>query len=67
MARRLVRMQTLLLISFLLLRDAKNAPERICICERFLGEYLPEVKCHHQIVMAGDRGCIAQADDILKL
>lgn len=67
MARRLVRMQTLVLISYLLLRDAKNAPERICICERFIGEYLPEITRQHQTVMAGDRGCIAQAEEILEL
>jgi len=67
MARRLVRMQTLVLISYLLLRDAKNAPERICICERFIGEYLPEITRQHQTVMAGDRGCIAQAGEILEL
>ena len=67
MARRLVRMQTLVLISYLLLRDAKNAPERICLCERFLGEYLPKINCQHQIVMAGDRACIAQANEILEL
>ncbi|MFA6930773.1 MAG: acyl-CoA dehydrogenase family protein [Lentisphaeria bacterium] len=67
MARRLVRMQTLVLISYLLLRDAKKTPERVCLCERFLGEYLPETACHQQIIMAGDRGAITDVEALLNL
>lgn len=67
MARRLVREQTIVLISYLLIRDAKETADRICICERFIGEYLPELRCHQQIIMSGDRSCLEDAEKLLHL
>ncbi|NLF94066.1 MAG: acyl-CoA dehydrogenase [Oligosphaeraceae bacterium] len=67
MSRRLVRMQTLVLISFLLLRDARQQPQRLCLVERCLGEYLPEVAYLLQVVKNGDRGALSRAAELLQL
>jgi alkylation response protein AidB-like acyl-CoA dehydrogenase len=67
MARRLVHIQTIVLISYLLLRDAKNAPERTSLCERFIGDYLPDVAYQHKIIHAWKNDCMAQAEEILEL
>jgi len=67
MSRRLVRMQTLVLISFLLLRDARQQPQRLCLVERCLGEYLPEVAFLLQVVQNGERGALSRAAELLQL
>lgn len=67
MATRLVRIQTIVLISYLLLRDAKSAQERIALCERFIGDYLPEVAYQHKIIHDWKKDCLAQAETILEL
>ncbi len=67
MARKLVRMQTLVLISYLLLRDAQQDHRRLCLVERCFGEYHPEVACLLQMVKNGDRGALSGANALLAL
>ncbi|MDD4097690.1 MAG: Acyl-CoA dehydrogenase C-terminal domain-containing protein, partial [Lentisphaeria bacterium] len=50
MARRLVRMTTLVYVSYLLLRDAQRDGERLATARRFIWEFLPEVGMHDRIV-----------------
>ena len=50
MARRLVRMTTLVYVSYLLLRDAMRDGARLAIARRFIWEFLPEVGMHDRIV-----------------
>ena len=50
MARRLVRMTTLVYISYLLLRDAQRDLARLAMARRFIWEFLPEVGMHDRII-----------------
>ncbi|NLF60597.1 MAG: acyl-CoA dehydrogenase [Lentisphaerae bacterium] len=49
-ARRLVRMATLVYVSYLLLRDAMRDNARLTIARRFIWEFLPEVGMHDRVV-----------------
>ncbi|HQL08448.1 MAG TPA: acyl-CoA dehydrogenase family protein [Lentisphaeria bacterium] len=50
LARRMVRMESLIFVSLLLLRDAQRAPARRALAERFIWEFLPEVAMQATIV-----------------
>ncbi len=53
MAVHAVRLETIVFIGYLLLKDTIEAPERLVIAEEFLAEYLPEFKMHHAAIMNG--------------
>ena len=50
LSRRIVRGQTIVLASLLLLRDATRDPSRLAIARRFLWEFLPEAEMHAAVV-----------------
>ncbi|NMA43101.1 MAG: acyl-CoA dehydrogenase [Oligosphaeraceae bacterium] len=67
MARRLVAMQTVVLIACLLLRDAGNNQERQQLCRCFIDMYLPEINCHYQIITAEEKVTAEQKEKILEM
>jgi len=66
-ARRLVRMQTLVFVAALLLRDAKLDSRRLCLLQRFLAEYMPEITMHLLAVKEGPAPVIETANSLLSL
>ncbi|MBN2450233.1 MAG: acyl-CoA dehydrogenase family protein [Lentisphaeria bacterium] len=67
MARRLCRMETLVLIGYLLLRDALRDKARECVAERFVIDWLPEVNEHYEVVDSNDYSLIDTHEQILAL
>jgi hypothetical protein len=51
LARRMVRMESLIFVSLLLLRDAHRDPARCELAERFIWEFLPEVAMQATVVI----------------
>lgn len=66
MARRLVRMQTLVLVAYLMLRDSLAEPARLPVTVRFIDEYLPEIDMHWRSVTSGNHEWLDQTAEILR-
>ncbi|MDY0176957.1 MAG: acyl-CoA dehydrogenase family protein [Lentisphaeria bacterium] len=67
MARRLVAMQTSILIAYIMLRDARNQPDRQSLCQCFVDMLLPEINKHSQIIHAAEKIDAAEKEKILGL
>ena len=65
MARSLVEMETMVLVSLLLLRDAALDDSRAAIAERYVLDSLPEFAARRQRILSGDRSLIERKQDIL--
>lgn len=65
MARRLVRMQTLVLVAYLMLRDTLAEPARLPVTIRFIDEYLPEIDMHWRSVTSGSHEWLDHTTEIL--
>ncbi len=67
MARRLCEMETTVLISYLLLRDALEDKTREGLAERFILDYLPEVNAHYEVISGNDYSLIDGHEAIMAL
>ncbi len=67
MARRLCRMETLVLTAYLMLRDAVRDPGRQAAAERFVLDWLPEVNEHYEVIDRHDVSLIDNHEQILGL
>ncbi len=65
MARSLVEMETIVLVSLLLIRDAAQDGARAAIAERYVLDSLPEFAARRQKILSGDRSLIERKQDIL--
>ncbi len=66
-ARRLVRMQTLVYLGTLLLRDTYAQPARRCLLDRYLAEYIPEIIMHGKAIRRGATPYLASSSQLLSL
>jgi alkylation response protein AidB-like acyl-CoA dehydrogenase len=67
MARRLCRMETIVLVSYLLLRDATKDKSRQAVAERFVLDWLPEVNEHYEVIERHDVSLIDNHEQVLAL
>jgi alkylation response protein AidB-like acyl-CoA dehydrogenase len=67
MARRLCEMETIVLASYLLLRDAVQDKKRDVLAERYVLDMLPTVDLHAAVVCSGDLSLIDRHQEILAL
>ena len=67
MARRLCRMETIVLVSYLLLRDATKDKARQTAAERFVLDWLPEVNEHYEVIERNDVSLIDNHEQVLAL
>lgn len=67
MARRLCRMETIVFVAYLLLRDALKDKDRAPVAERFVLDMLPEVDAHYNAVDSHDLSLIDDHELILGL
>jgi len=67
MARPLCRMETIVLVSYLLLRDATRDRARAVVAERFVLDWLPEVNAHYEVIERHDVSLIDSHEQILAL
>lgn len=67
MARRLCRMETIVLVSYLLLRDATKDKTRQAVAERFVLDWLPEVNEHYEVIERHDVSLIDNHEQVLAL
>jgi alkylation response protein AidB-like acyl-CoA dehydrogenase len=67
MARRLCRMETIVLLSYLLLRDATKDKTRQAVAERFVLDWLPEVNEHYEVIERNDVSLIDNHEQVLAL
>lgn len=67
MARRLCEMETLVFVSYLLLRDAHLDSAREAIAERYVLDAIPLVDLHHEVITSGDMSLIDRRREILDL
>jgi 3-(methylthio)propanoyl-CoA dehydrogenase len=67
MARRLCRMETIVLVSYLLLRDATRDKARHAVAERFVLDWLPEVNGHYEVIERNDVSLIDNREQVLAL
>jgi alkylation response protein AidB-like acyl-CoA dehydrogenase len=65
MASRLCNMETVVLISYLMLRDARKDKARLPLVQRFVLDMLPTVDLEYEVVTRGDLSLIDQHRDIL--
>jgi alkylation response protein AidB-like acyl-CoA dehydrogenase len=65
MARRLCRMETIVLVSYLMLRDATKDTSRQAVAERFVLDWLPEVNEHYEVIERHDVSLIDTHEQIL--
>lgn len=66
-SRRLVRMQTLVYVGALLLRDTAIDSGRGCLLDRYLAEYLPEIAMQAEAVSRGPAPFLATSEALLAL
>ena len=67
MARRLCRMETIVLVSYLLLRDATKDKSRQVAAERFVLDWLPEVNEHYEVIERNDVSLIDNHEQVMAL
>jgi alkylation response protein AidB-like acyl-CoA dehydrogenase len=67
MAGRLCQMETIVLISYLLLQDAQTDKDRTCVAEGFIRQFLPELDSHFEVVSSSDYSMIDNHDAILAM
>ena len=67
MARRLCRMETIVLVSYLLLRDATKDKSRQAAAERFVLDWLPEVNEHYEVIERNDVSLIDNHEQVMGL
>lgn len=67
MARPLCRMETIVLVSYLLLRDATRDQTRALVAERFVLDSLPEVNAHYEVIERHDVSLIDSHRQIMAL
>ena len=67
MARPLCRMETIVLVSYLLLRDATRDRARAVVAERFVLDWLPKVNAHYEVIERHDVSLIDSHEQILAL
>jgi hypothetical protein len=65
-ARHLVSMETMLYVSYLLLRDAQRSPAREPFAERYILDAIPEFEKSYMIVTSGDFTVIDKHRDIIE-
>ncbi|MBT3381233.1 MAG: acyl-CoA dehydrogenase [Lentisphaerae bacterium] len=66
MARRLCDMETIVYVSYLMLRDALNDKSRECLVERYVLDMLPILEMHYNVIMNHDFSLIDRHQDILE-
>jgi hypothetical protein len=65
-ARPLVEMETLVFVSYLLLRDGHKEPERrVVLAEKYVRDAIPQFERHHAVVMSNDYTTIDRHRDII--
>lgn len=64
-ARNLVENETIVLVSLLMLRDAKKDPKRIPLAERYILDGVHDFERNYQIVMSGDLSVIDKRRDVI--
>jgi len=67
MARRLCEMELIVLMSYLLLRDALKDKARESLVERFVLDSIPTVDAHYDVIVSNDHTLIDDHDAILFL
>lgn len=65
MAGRLCQMESIILISYLLLKDALVDKERICVAEGFIRVFLPELDSHAEVINSNDYSMIDSHEAIM--
>ncbi len=66
MAGRLCEMETIVFVSFLLLRDALAQRDREMFAERYILDMLPVLDMHHAYITSGDFSMIDRHEDLLR-
>ena len=66
-ARRLCQMETIVLVSYLLLEEAQADKERIPLAESFVRQFLPEFDMHCEVITSSDYTMIDNHQAILGL
>lgn len=64
-ARNLVENETIVLVSLLMLRDAKKDPKRIPLAERYILDGVHDFERNYQIIMSGDLSVIDKRRDVI--
>ncbi len=64
-ARNLVENETIVLVGLLMLRDAKKAPKRVPLAERYILDAAHDFERNYQIVMSGDLSTIDRHRDVI--
>ena len=64
-ARNLVENETIVVVSLLMLRDAKKDPKRVPLAERYILDAVHDFERNYQIVMSGDLSTIDRHRDVI--
>lgn len=64
-ARNLVENETIVVVSLLMLRDAKKDPKRVPLAERYILDAVHDFDRNYQIVMSGDLSTIDRHRDVI--
>ena len=64
-ARRLSHMETVVFVSYLMLRDALKDGKREVLAERFINDFLPSIDAEYDAVTSGDTSLIDRHQEIL--
>lgn len=67
MTRRLCSMETVVFVSYLMLRDALTDRRREVLAERYVLDMLPVVGTDYDVIMAGDLSMVDRHEEILAL
>ncbi len=66
-SRRLCEMETIVLVSYLLLRDALREPSREALAERYILDMMPVLDVHYAWINSGDFSLVDRHEEILAL
>lgn len=67
MARRLCEMETIVYVSYLMLRDARSDKSRECLAERYVLDMLPVLEMHYNVIMNHDFSLIDRHQEVLDM